>query len=99
MWGRVLVLGDEPLPTALVQRPEGPAIVRWMFAPAEDQLHRAALTVDLDGRRPVERLVVGLRDEPYLIFDSAYDGVSAAALEFTLPAGICMVQTYVGWCL
>jgi Immunity protein 21 len=94
-WGRVLVLGDEPLPTALVQRTDGPALVRGVYAPSEDRLHQAALDVDLDSLQPVERIMVGLRDEPYVVFDSACDGLSAETLEMTLPAGICVVLTYV----
>lgn len=94
-WGEVLVLGDEPLRTAVVQRSEGPAIVRWMFAPSADQLVDAAREVNLDSLRLVETLSVGLRDEPYVIFDSGSDGSSAAIVEFTPPAGAQVIRTYV----
>jgi hypothetical protein len=94
-WGHVLVLGDEPLRTAVVQRPKGPAIVRWMYAPGADQLLNAAVNVNLDGLGPVETLTVGLRDEPYVIFDSGADGSSAASLEFTPLSDTRVIQTYV----
>jgi hypothetical protein len=94
-WGHVLVLGDEPLRTAVVKRPEGPAIVRWMYAPSAEELLDAALKVDLDAMRPVETITVGLRNGPYAIFDSGADGSSAKRLEFTPPPGARMIRTYV----
>ena len=66
-----------------------------MYAPAADQLLNAALEVNLDSLRPVEMLTVGLRDEPYVIFDSGADGSGAATVEFTPPPGTRMIQTYV----
>lgn len=94
-WGPVLVLGDEPMRTAVVQRTEGQAIVRWMYAPTEEQLMDAALKVDLNAQRPVEMLAVALRDEPHVIFDSGADGTNAAVVEFAPPPSTCMIRTYV----
>lgn len=73
-WGAVLVLGDEPLRTTVVPRPEGPAIVRWLHAPAAEELLALALSVRLDGLPAVERLIVRLRDEPYVISTVARRG-------------------------
>jgi len=94
-WGDVLVLGDEPLSTAVVHRTDGPAIVRWMYAPTKEDLVDAALTVDLDRVRPVETLVVELRDEPYVIFDAAAEGASSERIEFVPPRGTRSIRTYV----
>jgi hypothetical protein len=94
-WGDILVLGDEPLRTAVVSRSEGPAIVRWMYAPNEDQLLRVAATANLDELRPVETLSVRLLDEPYVIFDSGANGSTAPRLEFTPLPGSHPVNTYV----
>ena len=94
-WGDVLVLGDEPLSTTIIQRAEGPAIVRWMYAPTKDGVEDAALTVDLDKVRPVETLIVELRDEPYVIFDAAAEGAISERIEFVPPRGTRSIRTYV----
>ncbi|WP_194869403.1 Imm21 family immunity protein [Myxococcus sp. AB025B] len=80
-WGDVLVLGDEPLRTGVVARPEGPVIVRWMFAPSTERLLDVALHAKLDELSALETLRVGLRDEVYGIFDSGADGSSAVMVE------------------
>jgi hypothetical protein len=41
-WGAVVVLGDAPLRTAVIHQPDGPAIVRWIYAPNEVRLRAAA---------------------------------------------------------
>lgn len=94
-WGDVLILGDEPLRTAVVARSKGPAIVRWMYAPNEDRLLDVAVTADLDGIWPVETLSVRLLDEPYVIFDSGANDSTAPRLEFTPPPGSRPVHTYI----
>ena len=94
-WGDVLVLGDERLLTTVIQRAEGPAIVRWMYAPTKERLVDAALTVDLDRVRPVETLIVELRDEPYVVFDAAAEGTVSERIEFVPPSGTRAIRTYV----
>lgn len=94
-WGDVLVLGDEPLRTAIVARPEGSAIVRWMFAPSAEQLLDVALHANLDGLSAVETLRVGLRDEAYAVFDSGVDGSGAVMVEFMPLRGVSLIETYV----
>ena len=90
-----MVLGDEPLSTTVIQRAEGPAIVRWMYAPTKERLVDAALTVDLDRVRPVETLIVELRDEPYVVFDAAAEGTVCERIEFVPPSGTRAIRTYV----
>ncbi|MBX3208055.1 MAG: hypothetical protein KF764_23615 [Labilithrix sp.] len=94
-WGVAIVLGDEPFRTAVIQRADGPAIVRWMYAPTADQLLELAIHVDLDGRKPVETLHVQLLDEPYVILDSAAEIAGAETVEFRPPLGVRMIRTYV----
>ena len=94
VWGDVLVLGDEPLRTTVVYRPEGSSIVRWMCAPDAEQLLNTAQRVGLDGLHPVETLTVDMRDEPYIIFDSGSDGAGAASIEFTPPPQTRGIKTY-----
>lgn len=94
-WGSALVLGDEPFRTAVIQRVDGPAIVRWMYAPAADDLLDVALLVDLNERQPVETLHVRLLDAPYVILDSAADGANAEKLELRPPHGLRTIRTYV----
>ncbi|MCP3058796.1 immunity 21 family protein [Myxococcus sp. K38C18041901] len=94
-WGDVLVLGDEPLRTAVVARPEGPVIVRWMFAPSAEQLVDVALNAKLDELSAVETHCVGLCDEVYSVFDSGADGSGAVTVEFIPPRGVSLVRTYV----
>ena len=94
-WGDVLVLGDEPLRTAVVHRPDGPAIVRWMYAPSEERLLDAALNSDLDQLPPVEMLSIRVLAEPYVLFDSGASGATANRLEFIPPTGTRTVRTYV----
>ncbi len=93
-WGQVLVLGDEPMSTCVIQRPEGLAVVRWMYGPSEGELLNVALTADLDGLIPVESLRVTLRAEPYVILDSSDVGSRAESIEFTLHEGVDVIRTY-----
>lgn len=93
--GDVLVLGDEPMRTAVVTRHDGPAIIRWMYAPSEQQLLELAFGARLDGLGPVEVIDVELRDEPYVIFDSGAPGATAQRIQFRPPSGRRRVRTYV----
>ena len=86
-WGDVLVLGDEPL------RPDGPCLIRWMYAPDKKRLLEVALEARFDGLAPTETLKVDVRDEPYALFDGGADGLTAGLLEFMPPAGPRLIRT------
>nr|WP_279637270.1 Imm21 family immunity protein [Corallococcus sicarius] len=92
-WGDVLVLGDEPLRTAVLFRPDGPCLLRWMHAPDERRLLKVALEARFDGLAPTETLKVDVRDEPYALFDGGADGLTAGLLEFKPPAGPRLIRT------
>ena len=91
----VLVLGDEPLRTAVLFRPDGLGLIRWMHAPDEKHLLKVALEAHIDGLAPIETLKLDVRDEPYALFDGGADGLTAGVLEFKPPAGPRLIRTYV----
>jgi hypothetical protein len=93
-WGVALVLGDEPFRTTVIQRAEGPAIARWIYAPDADRVLEFALHVELNERSPLETIQVQLVDDAYVIIDSAAEGSNAETLEFRPPPGVRMVRTY-----
>lgn len=94
-WGHVIVLGDEPLRTAVICRDEGQWIVRWMFSPDEPAAIMLAMTFNPEGAIPSERLDVEVIDEPYLLFDSASNGAEASGLEVHVPPKARSLETYV----
>ena len=91
-WGDVLVLGDEPASTAVLQRKNQPTLVRWIFAPDEARLREAALSDALDERSPDETVTLRGSGGLMVLFDSGADGATASALEFTLPTGDLTVR-------
>ncbi|AFE07343.1 hypothetical protein COCOR_07134 [Corallococcus coralloides DSM 2259] len=93
-WGDVLVLGDEPMRTGVLFRPDGPCLIRWRYAPDEACMIEVALETDVDRLVPVESLMFDVKDEPYAIIDSGDDGGRAEVLEFKPPAGQRLVRTY-----
>ncbi|TSC31608.1 Imm21 family immunity protein [Corallococcus sp. Z5C101001] len=94
-WGEVLVLGDEPLRTTVVERIDGPAIVRWTCSPAEECLVDAALSFEANAHFVVERLVMTIRDESYVIVDSALRAEIAPGLELRIPPGTSRILTHI----
>ncbi|MFP2962329.1 Imm21 family immunity protein [Myxococcus sp. 1LA] len=93
-WGQALLFGDAPMLTGVIHRPDGLALVRWVWGPSENEFLRVALHTELDGVSPTETLRVWLRDEPYVVFDSAAPGSEAESIEFTPRGGIHMIRTY-----
>lgn len=78
--GEALVLGDEPMPTAFVSRPEGGVLIRWMCAEDEADVQRAVEEVPESAWKATPHKVeVGRRG--LLIFDAAYPGDELPPIE------------------
>jgi Immunity protein 21 len=71
--GECLVLGDDPMQTAILPTIDGGLIVRWMYAESEEELLRAVRPVPEDvWEQTPHRLLVG--SGGLLVFDSVYSG-------------------------
>jgi hypothetical protein len=94
-WGDVVVLNDEPLSTAVIERPEGPAIVRWIHAPEEALLLKVARGFNPKASSNKERLEVRFQPGPYLIMDSARADAFREGIEVIPPPESTHLLTYV----
>lgn len=94
-WGRILVLNDEPLRTAVVQGNNGVAIVRWLYAPGANFLVDAAANFDARSTLPVERLRITFLRESHAILDSGAVGRDAEQLTLEPPPWTQVLATYV----
>lgn len=94
-WGDVLVLGDEPMRTATVHRPDGLVIVRWMYAPNAETLVHAALHLDVAHAPVAERVRFAPVDGLHLVLDAADAGDLAETIDVRVPEGATGIITHV----
>ena len=94
VWGEVVVLGDEPMRSTFVHPAGEIRIIRWRYAPGEALALQVAETVALDSGAAVERLPVVVKNEPYLLFDSARSGREADGITVRLEAAFHVLATY-----
>lgn len=90
---QILVLGDEPLDTAIWQAGNTPMLVRWMYAPSEAAIINCLSSLKLDS--PAEVISWHSQDNEYLLFDSSAEG--NAILKFitlNLRLGQYVIRTY-----
>ncbi|HRI66417.1 MAG TPA: Imm21 family immunity protein [Polyangium sp.] len=89
----LLVLGDEPLLTMVIQGSTTTIFLRWMYAPDEEAIMRC-----LNRREwgpPIEQLTWKINESTHALIDSALDGHSVQnPMHVTLPIGENQVMTY-----
>jgi len=101
--GEVLVLGDEPMPTAFIPKPGGGVLVRWMYAENEEDARRAVEKVpESVWKATPHKIEVGQRGL-LVIFDAACPGdelpptedggIDALWIPIDLPPGAYLVDT------
>jgi len=100
--GGVLVLGDEPMRTAFVSKPDGGVLTRWMYAENEADVQRAVEEIpESVWEATPHNIEVGQRG--ILVFDAAYPGdelpptedgwAEALWIHIELPPGVYLVDT------
>ncbi|QVN23426.1 Imm21 family immunity protein [Burkholderia pyrrocinia] len=67
----VLVLGDEPLQTAVAISDSRQLIVRWKWADSDADVRDAIEKIDFDMIDVIERLTVNWVNQPLVVFDAA----------------------------
>lgn len=78
--GEALILGDEPMPTAFVSRPDGGVLIRWMHAENEADVQRAVEEVPESAWKATpHKIEVGRRG--LIMFDAAYPGDELPPIE------------------
>ena len=78
----VLVLGDEPLQTAIATSEEKTAIVRWKWAPSEIAVHHAMENLDFDNLICIEDIDIEWSDISLVIFDAAEKFCTGNSIKF-----------------
>jgi hypothetical protein len=67
----VLVLGDEPLQTAIATSDDFLLIIRWKWADSEADVHAAIKKIDFDAVSYIEKLNIEWLDKQLVMFDAA----------------------------
>lgn len=91
----VLVLGDEPLRTAIATCSDHQLIVRWKWADSESDVRDTIDQLELDSIDVAERLVVDWSDQPLVLFDAADTFDPAQCLRFATHPGPKEVSTFI----
>jgi hypothetical protein len=90
----VLVLGDEPLQTAMRVTPRGVVLIRWMYSPDEASILKC-MDPDEWGA-PVEEVEWVLKSAEHVLFDSAAKGSLVQDwIDVPLRVGNHRIATYV----
>lgn len=91
----VLVLGDEPLQTAIATSDDRQLIVRWKWADSESDVRDAIDRLDLGTVDVIEKLVIDWKDQPLVMFDAAETFDPAQCLRFSARSGPNEVSTFI----
>jgi hypothetical protein len=91
----VLVLGDEPLQTAIATCSDHQLIVRWKWADSESDVRDAIDQLDVNAVDVVEKVVVEWIDQPLVLFDAADIFDPAQCLRFSTHPGPNEVSTFI----
>lgn len=94
-WGDVLVLGDEPLPTAVAKLQTGVALIRWIYADNEIEIRDELSRLSVGDWPIVEEKRIRSVGGAFHIFDSALPGSSAPHLVVQLEAGEARCSTQI----
>lgn len=69
--GDILVLGDEPLDTAIATADGALLIIRWICAPSEAEVLAQLDLLELGSLTPIERLSIDWASDALVLFDGA----------------------------
>ncbi|AOJ36793.1 hypothetical protein WJ23_02230 [Burkholderia lata] len=91
----VLVLGDEPLQTAVATSDNHQLVVRWKWADSEADVRTAIEQIDFSAIDIVEKLTVNWVSQPLVVFDAVDTFDSAQCLRFSTHLGYNEVSTFI----
>lgn len=99
---QILVLGDEPMATALFHTKGGLSesgliLVRWQWAKSESDVAEYLANIDFDiGQWPLlePELEFKCTGTGLLMFDAVDNGLAASGFEIELPKGRYLISTY-----
>ncbi|MFE8598889.1 Imm21 family immunity protein [Archangium violaceum] len=93
---QILVLGDEPLQTAVSRLNGRPCLVRWVYAPSPSVAESSiAAMVPLHLRGPLESVAIHVDSSPLVLMDSGAPGAHPGdTLELELEPGAYRVHVY-----
>lgn len=73
--GSALILGDEPLPTTVLKKPDSDFIIRVYYMDSDADVPALLNTIDDSVfNNPIESLVYNVKSSKLIIFDSAISG-------------------------
>lgn len=93
---QILVLGDEPLQTAVSLLNGRPCLVRWLYAPSPEAAESAvAAMVPMHLRGPLESVALRIESSPLVLMDAGAPGEQPGdTLEQELQPGAYRVHVY-----
>jgi hypothetical protein len=93
---QILVLGDEPLQTAVSRLNERPCLVRWVYAPSPSVAESSiAAMVPFHLRGPLESVAIHIDNSPLILMDAGAPGEHPGdTLELWLEPGVYRVNVY-----
>lgn len=89
----VLILGDEPLRTAVASAGDTLLIVRWQWAESEAEVRARIEHIDLGRVSFIEQLNIDWLDRTLVMFDAADRFNPQACLKFQVDSPMCEVST------
>ncbi len=92
---QVMVLGDEPLQTAIATADGLQLIVRWRWAESETDVEAEVEKIDFGSILYIENLVVEWADRKLVVFDAADTFESGACLTFQIQSPRSEVLTFI----
>jgi hypothetical protein len=91
----LLVFGDEPMATCVVDHDKMPLIARWRHAPDDVSAVRALTSAQVGNMVPIEHVRLRVVEPEQVIFDSGTPGPRVKdRLELTLKSGLYVVRTF-----
>ncbi|KVF64941.1 Imm21 family immunity protein [Burkholderia vietnamiensis] len=91
----VLVLGDEPLQTAIATSDSRQLIVRWKWADNEADVRAAIEHIDFNTINIIEKLKINWVNQPLVVFDAVDIFDPAQCLRFSTHSGSNEVSTFI----
>jgi hypothetical protein len=92
--GNILVLGDEPLDTAIATADDALLIIRWICAPSEAEVLAQLDLLELGSLAPIEQLSIDWASDALVLFDGAERFDPQACLHLQLLSPHIEVSTF-----
>jgi len=92
--GDILVLGDEPLDTAIATADDALLIIRWICAPSEAEVLTQLELLELGSLTPIERLSIDWSSDALVLFDGVDGFDPQACLRLQLLSPHSEVSTF-----